>query len=312
MPDELNVALLERAHEDGAVYGSKAVGEPPLMLAFSVREALRQAAAAFGPPGTSVDLASPATPEAVFWALERPAAPTTWSTGCRARPDRRTRRAALTRLRAERDVQLAERRRAAPRGARGGRAGHRRRRPRARAARRRRQDGRRGRATTWGSVGGGNLEETAVARARAMLDGVRRRAGAARPSGSPTRPAPSTAASAAAARSPSCSSRCPSCPSVAIFGVGHVGLELARILAGHDLDLHLVDSRADQLADDRLALPRRRRGRASTSTTSPVPELALGAVPARHPRAGDDPRPRRGLRALRRRAALHPPRHASG
>ena len=37
------------AHEDGAVYGSKAVGEPPLMLAFSVREALRQACAAFGP-----------------------------------------------------------------------------------------------------------------------------------------------------------------------------------------------------------------------------------------------------------------------
>jgi xanthine dehydrogenase large subunit len=35
-----------------------------------VREALRQAAAAFGAPGTSVDLASPATPEAVFWALE--------------------------------------------------------------------------------------------------------------------------------------------------------------------------------------------------------------------------------------------------
>ncbi|MDR7251662.1 xanthine dehydrogenase large subunit [Nocardioides sp. BE266] len=71
LPDELHVALLEHAHEDGAVYGSKAVGEPPLMLALSVREALRQAAAAFGPPGTSVELASPATPEAVFWALER-------------------------------------------------------------------------------------------------------------------------------------------------------------------------------------------------------------------------------------------------
>jgi xanthine dehydrogenase large subunit len=52
------------------VYGSKAVGEPPLMLAFSVREALRQAAAAFGVPGTSVNLASPATPEAVFWAVQ--------------------------------------------------------------------------------------------------------------------------------------------------------------------------------------------------------------------------------------------------
>jgi xanthine dehydrogenase large subunit len=70
MPEVLNVTLLERAHEDGAVYGSKAVGEPPLMLAFSVREALRQACAAFGPPGRSVDLPCPATPEAVFWALD--------------------------------------------------------------------------------------------------------------------------------------------------------------------------------------------------------------------------------------------------
>ena len=71
LPDELHVALLDHAHEDGAVYGSKAVGEPPLMLALSVREALREAAAAFGPPGTSVELASPATPEAVFWAVQR-------------------------------------------------------------------------------------------------------------------------------------------------------------------------------------------------------------------------------------------------
>jgi xanthine dehydrogenase large subunit len=71
MPEEFNVSLLEHAHEEGAVYGSKAVGEPPLMLAFSVREALRQAAAAFGPAGTSVDLASPATPEAVYWAVEQ-------------------------------------------------------------------------------------------------------------------------------------------------------------------------------------------------------------------------------------------------
>lgn len=71
MPEEFNIRLLEKAHEDGAVYGSKAVGEPPLMLAFSVREALRQAAAAFGPAGTSVELASPATPEAVYWALDK-------------------------------------------------------------------------------------------------------------------------------------------------------------------------------------------------------------------------------------------------
>ncbi|MFG2616489.1 xanthine dehydrogenase molybdopterin binding subunit [Streptomyces sp. NPDC048507] len=70
MPEEFNVRLLENATEEGAVYGSKAVGEPPLMLAFSVREALRQAAAAFGPAGACVELASPATPEAVYWAVE--------------------------------------------------------------------------------------------------------------------------------------------------------------------------------------------------------------------------------------------------
>jgi xanthine dehydrogenase large subunit len=71
MPETFNVTLLHDAAEAGAVYGSKAVGEPPLMLAFSVREALRQAAAAFGAAGTSVSLASPATPEAVFWAVEQ-------------------------------------------------------------------------------------------------------------------------------------------------------------------------------------------------------------------------------------------------
>jgi len=71
MPEDFRVAFLDHAHEDGAVYGSKAVGEPPLMLALAVRESLRQAAAAFGPAGVSVDLASPATPEAVWWALER-------------------------------------------------------------------------------------------------------------------------------------------------------------------------------------------------------------------------------------------------
>jgi xanthine dehydrogenase large subunit len=70
MPEEFNVTLLENATEEGAVFGSKAVGEPPLMLAFSVREALRQAAAAFGPAGISLELASPATPEAVYWAIE--------------------------------------------------------------------------------------------------------------------------------------------------------------------------------------------------------------------------------------------------
>jgi len=70
MPEVFHVSLLEGAHEEGAVYGAKAVGEPPLMLAFSVREAIRAAVSAFGPGGVSVALPSPAIPEAVFWAIE--------------------------------------------------------------------------------------------------------------------------------------------------------------------------------------------------------------------------------------------------
>ena len=69
MPEEFNVHLFDRATESGVVYGSKAVGEPPLMQAFSVREALRNAVAAFGPAGWSVDLGCPSTPEAVYWAI---------------------------------------------------------------------------------------------------------------------------------------------------------------------------------------------------------------------------------------------------
>jgi xanthine dehydrogenase large subunit len=68
-PPEFHVKFLERAAEPGVVFGSKAVGEPPLMLALSAREALRAAVAAWGAPGEIVTLASPSTPEAVFWAI---------------------------------------------------------------------------------------------------------------------------------------------------------------------------------------------------------------------------------------------------
>ena len=73
MPDVFNVSFLERASEPGAIFGGKAVGEPPLMLAISVREALRDAIAAFGHGGV-VTFDSPATPERVFFALRRAAA----------------------------------------------------------------------------------------------------------------------------------------------------------------------------------------------------------------------------------------------
>ena len=69
-PVEFNVTLLPDAANTNAVHGSKAVGEPPLMLAISVREAIRDAVASFGSPGGEVRLASPATPEAVFAAIQ--------------------------------------------------------------------------------------------------------------------------------------------------------------------------------------------------------------------------------------------------
>lgn len=66
-PERFSVAMLERASEPGVVYGSKAVGEPPFMLAIAVREALRDAARALS-GAERVELACPATPEAVFFA----------------------------------------------------------------------------------------------------------------------------------------------------------------------------------------------------------------------------------------------------
>ncbi len=70
MPEVFEVAFLERAAEPGVIFGSKAVGEPPLMLAISAREAIRDAIAAFGRGGV-VELDSPATPERIFWAVRK-------------------------------------------------------------------------------------------------------------------------------------------------------------------------------------------------------------------------------------------------
>jgi xanthine dehydrogenase large subunit len=65
VPEMFNVEMLERATQPGVVMGSKAIGEPPLMLALSVREALRDAIAAFG-DGRPFTFDSPATPERIF------------------------------------------------------------------------------------------------------------------------------------------------------------------------------------------------------------------------------------------------------
>ncbi|MCY0885640.1 MAG: molybdopterin-dependent oxidoreductase, partial [Firmicutes bacterium] len=70
LPAEFRVRFLPPGPGPAAVAGSKAVGEPPFMLAIAVREALKEAVAAFGPGPEAVELPVPATPEAVYQALE--------------------------------------------------------------------------------------------------------------------------------------------------------------------------------------------------------------------------------------------------
>jgi len=69
-PIRFVVDLLPKAPQANVVHGSKAVGEPPLMLAISAREAIRDAIAAFGAPGGEVLLGCPATHEAIFSAVQ--------------------------------------------------------------------------------------------------------------------------------------------------------------------------------------------------------------------------------------------------
>src|SRR5438477_11767622 len=69
-PRIFSVRLLKAAAQENTICGSKAVGEPPLMLAISVREAIRDAVAAFGPSGGEVSLASPSTCETIFKAIQ--------------------------------------------------------------------------------------------------------------------------------------------------------------------------------------------------------------------------------------------------
>ena len=70
-PHIFNVALLKNAAQKDVIHGSKAVGEPPLMLAISAREAIRDAVAAFGSGKGEVALASPATCEVIWFAIQK-------------------------------------------------------------------------------------------------------------------------------------------------------------------------------------------------------------------------------------------------
>ena len=131
---------------------------------------------------------------------------------------------------------------------------------------------------SWGTIGGGNLEAVATARARALLD-----LGTARPE---------LLTVALSDKAPyqhgvqCCGGEVtllleplPVVPAVAIFGIGHVGLELARILARHDLELHLVDSRTAQTTPERLAVLSDAVARVHVHHVPVLPELVLAELP---------------------------------
>ncbi len=71
VPEHLRVTLWDRPNREDNVFGSKAVGEPPLMLAISVLEALRDAVAACAGAHAPIHLDAPATPEAILRAVTR-------------------------------------------------------------------------------------------------------------------------------------------------------------------------------------------------------------------------------------------------
>ena len=130
----------------------------------------------------------------------------------------------------------------------------------------------------WGTIGGGNLEQSALVHARELIaTGVAE---------------PETTVTSLSDRAPArhgvqcCGGEVTllfepqrPVPAIAIFGIGHVGIELALVLARHDIELHLVDSRAGQVDPERLALATDRAVARVHSHYAPVPELVLGELP---------------------------------
>jgi xanthine dehydrogenase large subunit len=68
VPDDFRVALFENENHEATIYRSKAVGEPPLMLAISVFAAIADAVHSLN-PGKPVLLDAPATPESILKAV---------------------------------------------------------------------------------------------------------------------------------------------------------------------------------------------------------------------------------------------------
>jgi xanthine dehydrogenase large subunit len=70
-PDDMRIHIWDKGrNQSDAIYRSKAVGEPPLMLALSALSALTDAVIAAGDHQAFPDLDAPATPERILAAVE--------------------------------------------------------------------------------------------------------------------------------------------------------------------------------------------------------------------------------------------------
>ena len=285
-PRIFNVHLFENENREDAIFRSKAVGEPPLMLGISVLHAISDAVASVAGHRICPRLDAPATPERVLDAVERlrargrpggarrvserlgrGARPSCWPTGVPA---------VL--------VTVAEAKGSTPREA--------------------------GAAMlvtaerSFGTIGGGRLEWEGIAHARALLrDGGResrvelplgpggrpvlRRP--CRPAAAPRRPRPSWPSS----RRPRPRQR-RRCRTVLLFGAGHVGRALAAALAPLPLRLRWIDGRADEFP---AAPP---AGVEVVVTDRPLAEIEQR--PGRQRRLRPDPQPQPRLHAVQRRA----------
>jgi xanthine dehydrogenase large subunit len=68
-PPDFRSALFDNGNVEDSIHRSKAVGEPPLLLPFSVFLAIRDAVSAAGGHKQHPPLSAPATPEAILRAL---------------------------------------------------------------------------------------------------------------------------------------------------------------------------------------------------------------------------------------------------
>lgn len=138
-------------------------------------------------------------------------------------------------------------------------------------------------AGTWGSIGGGNMEISAVQRARAML-ATGERAPELMEFGLTEHAATEHGRQCCGGQVRLLLEPTGVRPTVAVFGLGHVGAELARILSRLEVNLHLIDSRPDILDD--AARADVRSGAAAVTFHHPaVPETVLTAPDLLPPQA---------------------------